>query len=155
MALTSNRRLQIRLIEGVSDVPSERPELASLLHIGVEEQQTQQQLLPLLALHRHALVVLLFDQVGEGTQKVGFDALRRFVCHLHTILQNGHREIVCGGRRQVQTEVLVNTTCKVITEKISSRAICEFSERKWTVIFHGPFLQLKDYLVQFRHPALR
>jgi len=42
---------EIRLVELVRNVPAERTELATLLHQGVEEAQSEQHLLPSLLLH--------------------------------------------------------------------------------------------------------
>ena len=52
-------RLQVRLVEGVSDIPAQRTELPPLLNIRVKEAQTAQQLLPLPGfIGRQSLVVV-------------------------------------------------------------------------------------------------
>ena len=67
--------LQVRLVEGVGDVPSDGPKLAALLHNSMEEAEGEQQLLPSSGLAGAGVAVGPRGHVGVGAPYVGLHPL--------------------------------------------------------------------------------
>ena len=82
-----NTDTQICLVKLVGDVPAERTELSPLLDCGVEETQTEQQLLERSRLLTRVEELRITDRISQiGSDQVHFETLGWFVCHFHTVL---------------------------------------------------------------------
>lgn len=100
------RGVQIRVIEGICNIPAERSELTSLLDDSVEEGHTED----------HLSVDGLFLAVVEpgvrdfsvASLQVGFDTSGRLRGQLNTVLEDRDREEFNGCRSQEQSEVGVH-----------------------------------------------
>mmetsp|Transcript_42957 Transcript_42957/g.91558 ORF Transcript_42957/g.91558 Transcript_42957/m.91558 type:complete len:279 (+) Transcript_42957:1063-1899(+) len=99
---------QVVLRELVRDIPAQGPEESPFLDHRMEETQAIEK--PLEVGRRLALFeeFLVADGVHEvRTDQVGTEALRCFIGDLHTVLQDGDRELLRRIRRQPQPEVRV------------------------------------------------
>mmetsp|Transcript_36239 Transcript_36239/g.69498 ORF Transcript_36239/g.69498 Transcript_36239/m.69498 type:complete len:386 (-) Transcript_36239:739-1896(-) len=97
------RNLEVRVRELVGDVPPEGAKLDALLHQGVEEGQSKQQLLPLRRPLAPVEKLRVAHRVVEVALKdVGAHAHGRLVGHLDPVLQHRHREVRGRVRREPQ-----------------------------------------------------
>ena len=90
----TQRDFQIRIVEAVRDVPTERSEVLALLDEGVEEGETHEELLPLRRSRASVEKVAIGDGiVGERLHHVRAQPLGRLVGHLDAVLQHRHGEV--------------------------------------------------------------
>mmetsp|Transcript_29354 Transcript_29354/g.94166 ORF Transcript_29354/g.94166 Transcript_29354/m.94166 type:complete len:692 (-) Transcript_29354:1627-3702(-) len=131
-------RLQVRLIEGILDIPAERPKLTTLLDVRMEERDGDEQLFELVALLAR-LEVFLLHEACEAFEHVRLDAVRRLIGHLDAVLQHGHREVAGWRRRQKEAEVVVD--------------LCRLGGQLHDHLLHGRHPRLCQHTVLQQHPV--
>lgn len=91
-----HRDTQVGLIELVRDIPSKGTVFSAFLDDCVEEGKCKDKNFVIFRLVFVSLEELLAgDRVSQvGSSQVGLKALRRLICHFHTILQNRSREFL-------------------------------------------------------------
>mmetsp|Transcript_42958 Transcript_42958/g.91569 ORF Transcript_42958/g.91569 Transcript_42958/m.91569 type:complete len:215 (-) Transcript_42958:3224-3868(-) len=96
--------LQVFGGKAVCDIPSDWPELPPVLHHRVEEAEAKEEHLESLGLIR--LREHLVRQLREGAQEICTQTRRRFIRHLHPVLQHLHREGCRWHRCEPEAEVV-------------------------------------------------
>ncbi len=97
---------EIRLVELVGNIPSERAELAPFLDQSVEETQSEEHLLEMHRLFISGEEVVVADRIRQvGSVDVQFQASRRLVRHFDSVLQNRNREMIRRVAGQPESEV--------------------------------------------------
>lgn len=104
-----NANPQVGFVEFIGDVPTDRAELAPLLHDSVEEAQRVQELLEILALNTAFEEFGIANRIARiGSQDVGPESLRRLVRYLDAVLKNRDGKMFRWITGQPQPEIRVN-----------------------------------------------
>eukprot|EP00982_Pelagococcus_subviridis_P009821 30947-Pelagococcus_subviridis.AAC.16 len=95
----------IVLVELVRDVKSDGAVLSTLLHVRVEKREAEDHLSPRLGFRARLVKLRVGQRIGrERAEQTGSQTLRRFVRHLHAVLQDRYREYRRRVRRQPEPE---------------------------------------------------
>eukprot|EP00968_Pinguiococcus_pyrenoidosus_P027389 scaffold7375_cov268-Pinguiococcus_pyrenoidosus.AAC.39 len=151
---------QVRPGEDVLVVPSQGPKSLALGAGRVEEAEAEEELLELrLPLGLHGVHVVLVHR-GVRVQQIRSQALRRFVRHLHAVLQDEGWEVRTGLGREPQSEVGIDELGAQLFADLLQRgkprhaemAVLQDHPIALTDGLHLPcHVQLFRQLVQLRH----
>lgn len=138
---------QIGLVELIRCVPTDRPELSSLLHYGVKKAQTVEKLLEYLGLFARLEEIRIADRIAQiRPNDVRSKTLRRFVCHFDAILENGYGKMLSRVTRQPETKIRMYSVRKQALAYFLQRA--HPTLRQMTILQNYPVTGFHTFVYQ-------